>query len=357
MKNARTVADARTANRPPAPPPRRSSPRRTQAASELARAPISRRSVAEVDLADVVAFVRVVDAGSFTRAAEQSSLPKSALSRRVSRLEGSLGVRLLQRTTRSLSLTDAGAAYHARVSAALGQLNEAKDIASEATQDPAGVVRITAPVDIGAGPLTSSLAKFARLYPKIHVEVDATPRLVDLVGEGFDLAVRAGKLRDSSLVARKLGDSPLLLVATAAYLKERGAPKKLSDLERLDCILLRATKGEATWKLEGPRGEESVRVRGPLSGTDFSFVRAAALRGAGVALIPLPAAIEDLHAGHLEWVLPNYMGAKSPIHLVYPSARFVPHRVAVLRDFLAEHLRFDCPSATMNARVEAARAR
>ncbi|NUP05920.1 MAG: LysR family transcriptional regulator [Polyangiaceae bacterium] len=311
--------------------------------------PSSRRDnvAGDIELTDIVAFVRVVDAGSFTRAAAKSPWPKSALSRRVARLEQSLGVRLLQRTTRSLSLTDAGAAYHARASVALAQLNEARDLAAETTLDPSGIVRISSPVDLGTGPFSEVLADFAQRYPKIHVDVDASARFVDLVAEGFDLAVRAGQLRDSSLVARKLGEAPQLLVATPGYLDKHGRPSKLFDLEQHACVLFRANKGESVWKLVDQQGaEHSVRVRGPLSGSDFSFVRAAALRGVGIGLVPLSGIIEDIQAGRLEWVLPELMGPSAPIHLVYPSSRFVPQRVALLRDFLVERLRFDCPSKT-----------
>lgn len=310
-------------------------------------------TIHDVDLSDVVAFARVVEAGSFTGASRVANLPKSALSRRVARLEEALGVRLLQRTTRTLSLTDAGSAYYERASSGLAQLKEARDLAAEQTQEPAGIVRITCPVDIGEGPLTALLTEFVRRYPKIHVEVDATPRLVDLVGEGYDLAIRAGRLRDSSLVARKVGETPTVLLASPEYLTRRGRPKKLADLAKHDCVLFRSSKGESTWKLIGPKGEESVSVRGPLSGSDFAFIRSVAQKGAGIALLPVPSAMQDIHTGVLEWILPKYRGPANPVHLVYPSARFVPQRVAVLRDFLADHLVIRCPDGSRcNATVE-----
>lgn len=340
MSKSKTVAKLRTTNerseRPSSDPP-------------------SQRRLAsgrgEVELTDVVAFVRVVDAGSFTRAASGSVWPKSALSRRVARLEHALGVRLLQRTTRSLGLTDAGAAYHARASAALAQLSEARECATHTTQDPSGVVRITVPVDMGTGAFSAVLTQFAQRYPKIHVEVDLSPRMVDLVAEGFDLAVRAGRLRDSSLVAKRLGHSPLIVVGSPDYLARHGRPKRPADLEQHACVLFRASKGEMTWKLENPRDEQhTVKVHGPLSGSDFSFVRAAAIAGAGLALLPALAVTSDVEAGKLEWLLQSWVGPSSPVHLVYPSARFVPQRVAVLRDFLTEHLHFGCPSEMSLAR-------
>ncbi len=309
-----------------------------------------------VDLHDVEALVSVVESGSFTKAATRSGLPKSALSRRVARLEQSLHVRLLQRTTRSLSLTEAGAEYHRRAAEALTQLREARDVALETTQEPQGTIRITAPVDVGTGFLTPVLVAFTKRYPKVNVEVDLTPRYVDLVAEGFDLAVRAGKLRDSSLVARLLGRSHLVLVASPEYLERRGRPSSVAELAQHDCILFRPVNGANTWALSGPHGEEKVVVRGPLAGSDFPFVRNAALLGAGIALMPLGACFDDLRSGELVGILHEHQGIEGAIHLVYPSASYLPLRVAMLRDFLLEHLKVpsredvaklcrSCPSA------------
>ncbi|MBL8741263.1 MAG: LysR family transcriptional regulator [Myxococcales bacterium] len=294
---------------------------------------------ASVDLHDVQALVSVIDSGSFTKAASRVGLPKSALSRRVTRLEQSLGVRLLQRTTRSLSLTEAGAEYHRRATLALGQLSEASDVAVEANQEPAGLIRVTGPVDVGTSFLAPALVEFVKLYPKVCIEVDLTPRFVDLVAEGFDLAVRAGKMRDSSLVARMLGKSRGLLVASPDYIAQRGHPKDVADLVNHECILFRPVNGAQTWVLEGPEGEVRVTVRGALAGSDFPFIRSAALAGAGIALVPLGAIYEDLMAGRLVGVLVPYEGLSGAIHLVYPSARYLPLRVAKLRDFLLERLK------------------
>lgn len=314
MAKSKTVARTRTVNRPGS-------------------------ARANVDLHDVQALVSVIDSGSFTKAATRVGLPKSALSRRVTRLEQSLGVRLLQRTTRSLSLTEAGAEYHRRATLALGQLSEASDVAVEANQDPAGLIRITGPVDVGTSFLAPALVDFVKLYPKVFIEVDLTPRFVDLVAEGFDLAVRAGKMRDSSLVARTLGKSRGLLVASPDYIARRGHPKDVADLVNHDCILFRPVNGAQTWVLEGPEGEVRVTVRGALAGSDFPFIRSAALAGAGIALVPLGAIYEDLMAGRLVGVLVPYEGLSGAIHLVYPSARYLPLRVAKLRDFLLERLK------------------
>lgn len=295
------------------------------------------------DLNDVVALVRVVEAGSFTGAAAQLGLPKSAVSRRVARLEEALGVRLLQRTTRSLHLTDAGVAYHARAAGALAALGEARDVATEATGEPRGTVRLTAPSDLGGGVVAEVLARFGREYPKVCVDVELTGRLVDLVAEGFDLAIRAGQLRDSSLVARRLGEAHQVLVASPEYIKRRGAPKTVAELAKHECILWRSRQGEAKWTLEGPRGAETVVVRGSLAGDDFTFVRAVAAQGGGIGLVPVPGTVPDFESGRLVPVLPEFHGPSSPVHLVYPSARFLPQRVAVLRDFLIQNFRIPDP--------------
>lgn len=311
----------------------------------------------EVDLADVAAFVRVVDAGSFTRAAGGGNLPKSALSRRVSRLERALGVRLLQRTTRSLALTDAGTAYHQRASDALAQLEEARDLAGDSACAPAGVVRISIPVDFGSGPLSRVLTDFARQHPNIHLEVDASNRRVDLVAENFDLAIRAGKLNDSTLVARKLGEAPMILAAAPSYLERKGRPRTVADLAKHDCILFRSVGGSILWTLTGPNGAESVTVRGPVSANDFSFVRAALVNGVGIAMLPSGAASEDIAKGTVEQVLPKYLGPVGPVHLVYPSARFVPMRVVTLRDYLLKNLRVDALDGMSAGGKHAAKAR
>ncbi|MFO0553554.1 MAG: LysR family transcriptional regulator [Polyangiaceae bacterium] len=295
-----------------------------------------------MDLGDVEAFVAVVDASSFTAAAARLRAPKSALSRRVARLEEALGARLLQRTTRSLALTEAGASYHASATQALGQLREAAAVVSERSEEPSGTVRITMPVDTGAVTAIDVLTQFVREYPKVNVEVDLSARIVDLVAEGYDLALRAGPLRDSSLVARKLGDTVAILAASPEYVARRGMPQRPADLINHDCVLFRATRGESRWRLHGPDGrEEEVNVQGRLSGSDFSFIRAAALHGAGIALLPSPAALLDMNCGRLVRVLPDYSGFSSPFHLVYPSARFMPLRVAVLRDFILKNLKIN----------------
>jgi DNA-binding transcriptional LysR family regulator len=290
------------------------------------------------DLNHVAVFVRVVETGSFTAAAAALGLPKSSVSRSVSRLELELGVRLLQRTTRSVHLSAAGHAYYERVSRALSGLEEARAAVSDMQATPTGVVRVTAAVDIGVNVVAGLVSRFVRKHPDIHVEMVLTGRLVNLVEEGVDLAVRAGKLDDSSLVARKVGTLEARLLAAPGYLRRRGTPKAVTDLPGHDCVLFRARRGRSTWELNGPKGVQRVDVKGPVSADDFAFVRQMLLAGGGIGLVPWTTCAQDIERGRLVRVLSEYAAPGGALHVVYPSARFVPQRVALLRDALVEGL-------------------
>jgi len=283
-----------------------------------------------IDLNAVATFVRVVDKDGFTAAAEALGVPKSTVSRAVKRLESDLGVRLLQRTTRRVSLTEAGRAYYERVSSALAGMSEARAAIGDLQDRPRGTVRVTAPPDVGANMLAPIISKFVRKYPEIRVELSVTNRLVDLVQEGFDLAVRMGKLADSSLVARSLGTAELGLFASTQYLARAGTPRRLSDLRDHACVLFRGVNGSVRWQLDGPKGQELVEVRGHFMTDDMSCARAAIASGAGIGLVPVFA------NERLARVLPEYGIRGAPAHIVYPSARYVPLRVALLRDAILE---------------------
>jgi DNA-binding transcriptional LysR family regulator len=290
--------------------------------------------IATMDYNDVPLFVQVVEAGSFTAVAARLGTQKSSVSRAVSRLEEDLGVRLLQRTTRKLALTDAGQTFYTRVRGAVAGVDDAARLVQELGGEPRGIVRLTAPSDsLG---LADVLARFAQRYPKIHVELSLTGRIVDLVAEGFDLAVRAGSLADSSLVARRAGAVDHMLFAAPSYLRARGRPKRFADLAKHDCVLSRARGGRATWTLAGPNGEESVEVSGKVTADDLTFLARAAATGLGVALLPVPIAADAFD--ELEVVLPEYRQTGSAVSVLLPSSTFVPARVALLRDFLVEQL-------------------
>jgi DNA-binding transcriptional LysR family regulator len=291
-----------------------------------------------IDPVKVAAFVRVVEAESFTAAAQLLGLPKSSVSRSVSRLEEDLGVRLLQRTTRRLHLTDAGSAFYQKARGALSALEEAALTAADLGHEPRGTVRITAPVDLGEF-LADPLTRFVREHPQIQVDLVLTARIVDMIREGFDLALRASRLKDSSLIARKLGSFADGLYAAPAYLKRRGTPASLAELANHDCILFRARAGRSTWTLRGPRGEEHVEVGGSINADDMSFIVHAAEAGAGIAYLPHVLAARSVAAKRLVRVLPDHCWTHADLSLVLPSGRHIPTRVALLRDFLAESLK------------------
>lgn len=290
-----------------------------------------------MDRNHIAYFVRVVERGSFTAAAAVLGVPKSTVSRAVAKLEDDLGVALLRRTTRAVTLTDAGHAYFERVKGAITMLDEAGTLARDAGGEAKGVVRLTAPVDAAALVLAPMLARFNRAHKGISVELLLTSRRVDLVQEGVDLALRAGRLLDSSLVARKFGTASAGLFASKAYLARRGAPKKVTDLAKHDCVAFRP-QGDREWRLTGPRGEERVEVSCPLVADDLMFVRAAVVEGAGIGLVPSYLFSEDVRRGRVVRVLPAYSLREATLSIVYPASKYMPTRVALLRDFLVEEL-------------------
>ena len=291
-----------------------------------------------MDLNRVAVFVKVVETASFTAAANALGMPKSSVSRSVSNLEDDLGVRLLQRTTRTLSLTDAGRAYFARARESLSGLDDATTAVKDMGKEPRGVVRVTAPVDMGVAVLGEIVSRFVLRYPHIRVDLSLTARRVDLVEEGFDLALRAGKLEDSSLIARPITFGTSGLFASPAYLKRRGRPKRVEDLASHDCILFRARDGKLTWRLtSAASGDEDVDVTGPVTVDDFSFVQIVVTAGVGIGVVPTLFCVGAVERGELVRVLPEHeQRGIGRLHLVSPSTRYEPARVTLFRDFVLD---------------------
>lgn len=280
-------------------------------------------------------FLKVVETGSFTAAARALGVPKSSASRGVAALESALNSQLLQRTTRELKLTDAGRTFYERARGAMAALEEAKAELTQQADDAQGVVRLTVPPDVW--PLAALLARFLALHPKIHVELLVTNRHVNLIEEGVDLALRGGKLEDSSLVVRKLASTHLGLFASQGYLARKPAPKTLAQLATHDVVLFRARQGKARLKLQGPKGDEEVDVRGLVSTDDLSSARALISAGLGIGLLPIFLENAGPKGLPFQRVLPEYAIKGGGLHLVMPSARYVPTRVRLLSDFLFEH--------------------
>ncbi|MFT3712194.1 MAG: LysR substrate-binding domain-containing protein [Archangium sp.] len=288
-----------------------------------------------MDWSRVPVFLKVVDQGSFTAAAKSLGVPKSTASRAVTSLEKELETQLLQRTTRSLELTEAGRAFYERAKAARAALEEAQAEVGHATDDASGVVRLSLPND--AYPMAELLARFSKDHPNIHVEVVVTNRQVNLIEEGIDLALRAGRLDDSSLISRKLAQSDLGLFATPEYVRKHGAPRNVDALAEHELILFRGRQGKARLKLSRRDDEREVTVRGALSVDDFGFMRAITARGTGIGLMPIfmTSACAKKGAPPFERVLPEWSISGGGVHLVMPASKYVPARVRLLADFIA----------------------
>lgn len=291
-----------------------------------------------MDLERLSVFVAVADTASFSLAAKKLGVPKSTVSRRIARLEQDLGVALLHRTTRHVALTTAGRGLYDRAAPALRALREAAGDLPEQDDEPAGLVRLTAPVDAGTLFLADVLARFVRRHPRVRLDVHLTNRVVDLVGEGFDLALRAshGRMRDSTLVFRRVAMAISRLFAAPAYLANRGTPRSPADLAGHDWVVFRpAPRG---LRLEGPGEVFPVTPSGPIVCDDFFFLREALVGGAGIAFASELLVAEDVEAGRLVRVLPAWGIPSGTLSLVWPATRHLPRKVAALRDFVLESL-------------------
>ncbi|MEZ4429916.1 MAG: LysR family transcriptional regulator [Nannocystaceae bacterium] len=292
-------------------------------------------NASEPALEEIAAFLAVVERKSFGAAGRHLEVATSTISRRVAALEAKLGARLLQRTSRKLTMTELGERYYERAAAALSDLEEAAAAVRELQSDPRGHLRITAPIDVGES-IGQLITAFGRAYPEVSVSIELTQRTVDLVGEGFDLAIRAGRLRDSSLIARKLDDSIPVLVASPGYLKVHPAPRRPDELARHQFALFHRyelRRGVGRLVLHGRRGAREVQVRAALVSDDFGFLRDAAVADAGIAVIPNVLIAGALRRGELSRVLPSWHLETSPIHLVYPSRVHVPAKTRAFCDF------------------------
>lgn len=291
-----------------------------------------------MDLNRIATFVRVAQSGSFTAAAKALGLPVSSVSRAVAALEQELGVRLLHRTTRRLSLTDGGQHFYLRMRNVVLEAEEATRAVMGFASEPRGVVRVTSGPDLGQHQLPGILQRIMRVYPGLTFELTLTPRVVDLVADGIDLAIRAGVLHDSSLVVRKIKDSALALYAAPAYLERRGRPRSLAELRQHDCLCYGERGSKAPWRLAGPTGTKTAAVKGPLVCDDMIFLREAAIVGLGIALIPEEVATASVRGGQLVPVMPRYRLGGGGIYVVWPSQKLVPAAVVAARELLIEEL-------------------
>jgi DNA-binding transcriptional LysR family regulator len=283
------------------------------------------------------AFVRVAESGSFSKAAERLKSSKSAVSRQVSALEAELGARLLHRTTRALTLTEAGRGYFEQATRILGDLAEANASVGELQAAPRGRLRVSAPMSFGFLHLAPAVPDFLDRYPEVELELMMNDRFVDLVDEGFDMAVRIGKLEDSSLVARRLAPARLTVCAAPAYLEKRGIPASPDQLKAHECLCYSNVGMAQEWRFVRADGRPwPVEVRGRLHANNGDALRAAALRGFGLAVLPAFLVGGDFQSGALVSVLQEFLPRDSAVHAVYPHARHLSPKVRAFVDFLAE---------------------
>jgi len=282
-------------------------------------------------------FAQVVESGGFSRAADRLDLSTTAVSRQVAELEAHLQTRLLNRTTRRLSLTESGQAFYGRAVQLLHDLEEAEQEASKATITPRGTIRLTTSLNFGTRQVAPAIAAFVARHPGVKFDVQLSDRIVDLVEEGFDLAIRIGGGGSENLVARKLGETRLVACASPEYLARRGTPATPQDLARHDCFTYEYASPRSQWRFGARDGrEEAVRVSGPVHSNSGDLNAALAVRGAGVAFEPDFIVGDDLAAGRLVALLPDYAAARSPIYAVYPTRKHLSAKVRLFVDFLAE---------------------
>ena len=281
-------------------------------------------------------FTRVVDAGSFTGAAEGLGISRALASKLIQTLEDSLGVRLLNRTTRRVSLTDAGRNYYQRVSEILAQLAEAEAEAAELQVEPRGKMRVSAPISFSVLHLAPAFSEFQRRYPRVELELELSDRLVDLVDEGFDLAIRIGKLADSSLIARRIAPACLVMVASPEYLKRVGTPQEPADLGAHNFMIytLATRRDEIVLEREGE--SRTTRIRGNLLVNNGDFIAAAAVEGHGISVLPTFIVADHLKRGELVPVLEAWSIPPIAIHAIYAQTRSLPAKTRALIDFLVE---------------------
>ncbi len=287
-------------------------------------------------LDDMLAFIKVVDTKSFTAAADRLNLSKSVVSRRIGELENRLGARLLNRTTRKLSLTEVGQAYYERCTRILADLEEAEQAVADLHAAPRGRLRLNAPVSFGILHLAPAVAEFLERYPAIEIDMDLNDRTVDLIDEGYDLAVRIGRLRDSSLIARRLAPARIALCASPAYLQKHGVPEAPDDLARHSCLIYTNVPTPDVWQFTVDGETRNVRISGPIRSNNGDLLREAALSGVGFIMSPTFLCGQALTRGELVSILHRHIPTELSVNAVYPQNRHLSPKVRVFVDFLVQ---------------------
>lgn len=290
-------------------------------------------------LTDIAVFVQVVDSGSFTAAADRLAISKSVVSKYVTRLENQLGARLLNRTTRRLSLTEVGRVFYERSRKGLADIEDAQSEVSRMQSEPRGTLRLNAPMSFGILHVAPALPEFLKLYPDITVDMNLDDRKVDVIEEGFDISVRISELPDSSLVAKRLGSCRHAIVAAPAYLERCGTPRTPEELRDHNIISYRYQESGLAWHFQTPDSKSiAVTVSGSLMMNNSLALRAALLEGIGIIRTPTFVVGKDIREGRLIPILRDYEILEVTIFLVYPQRRHLSPKVRAFVDFMAKRI-------------------
>ncbi|WP_425082297.1 LysR family transcriptional regulator [Ruegeria arenilitoris] len=296
-----------------------------------------------IEIGAIPVFVAVAECGGFAAAARRLGITKSAVSKRIGALEAHLGTQLFHRSTRSISLTEAGEIYLTHAIQALGSAQEAEDAVAAVQGHPVGHLKISAPMSFGRLHIAPMLNEFLTTYPDITLDLTMDDRVVDLVDAGLDMAVRAGTLPDSAMIARRLAPIHSVLVAAPDYLLRRGNPQQPEDLLTHNCLHYAYSRDPMEWVLHGPHGELRVRTKGTLRINNSETLCAALLDGLGIGRLPTFVAGTYLATSDLVRVLPEYVFAEQALYAVFPERRHMPMKVRAFVDFLAERIGKDRP--------------
>lgn len=295
------------------------------------------QKVATTDLLDGVAvFVGLVNAGSFTAAARALGHSTSYVSKEITRLEKRLGSRLLNRTTRTISLTDAGRAYYERCSQIVIDAENAERSINQLQEMPSGLLRINAPVSFGSIYLLDVLAKFMHRYPEVKLEVELNDRLIDVVAEGYDVVIRVGEIKDSNLVARKFTSSRGVVIASPDYIKRKGCPKQAEDLAQHDCITYSLLPMPTQWDFYKNGVRSSVTVDPRAMCNSAAVEVAMVMQGIGITRLPLFTCEQEVANGDLQIILEDYDQMQFDVYAVYPHRQYLTAKVRAFVDFLVD---------------------
>ncbi|MGE5171178.1 MAG: LysR family transcriptional regulator [Rudaea sp.] len=284
----------------------------------------------------ITAFAAVVQAGSFARAAERLDLSVSAVSRQIADLEAHLGARLLNRSTRRLSLTESGQAFYERCVQLLADLTEAEEEVGASAIVPRGTLKLTASISFGARYLAAAIADFQRKHPELRFDIELSDRVVDLIDEGIDLAIRIGEIGSQALIGRRIGVAQMICCAAPSYLARHATPRVPEDLAAHACLTYAYSSGGNVWRfLDASRAVHEVKVSGPVHANNGEMLCALARAGVGIGLEPDFIVADDVRAGRLVSLLRGYVAPAINIHAAYPSRRHLSAKVRVFIDFLA----------------------